>query len=226
MSEALTSYFMLKCRKCNVTENHGKRKMFKCGKCVKNKNPDPAVYCSRACQKADWEDGHKGKCKNVPPEVVAARARSADGHDWCQDWRKCDDGSLHFGDLELITWDGVDSDGEQELGFGGYPRHHSADIKRMFEVEAGGDKLKFFKDNDDSFRWTCCGLIASNGKRCLKMSSSNCSESNHALTVLLLLMVFFLQQVYPAVITTEIQKLRCRAVATSVKWGNLLLLTS
>jgi hypothetical protein len=169
---ALTAFHMLKCRKCDVGEDLGKRDMFKCGKCIKNNNPDPAVYCSRACQKSDWENGHKGKCKNVPPEVVAARARSADGHDWCQNWRKCDDGSLHHGDLELITWDGVDSDGETELGFGGYVREDSVEARQEFEVEAGGDKLKFLKiGHEDSFRWTCCGLTSSQGKR-LRMSRS------------------------------------------------------
>jgi hypothetical protein len=170
MSAALTTNHLLKCRKCGVSEDLGRTNMFKCGKCIKNRNPDPAIYCSRACQKTDWENGHKGKCKKVPPEVVAARARSPDGHDWCQDWRKCEDGSLHHGDLELITWDGEDSDGEIELGFGGYVREESDDARREFEVEMGGDKLKFLEDNDNSFRWTCCGLTASQGTRRLELS--------------------------------------------------------
>jgi hypothetical protein len=116
---ALESYHMLKCRRCDLGQDYGERKLFSCAKCIKYKNPDPGVYCSRECHKADWEEGHKGKCKKVPPEVVAARARSPDGVDWCQDWRKCEDGSLHFGDLELIDWDGEDDDGEHELGWGG-----------------------------------------------------------------------------------------------------------
>jgi hypothetical protein len=101
--------------------------------------------------------------QKVPPEVVAARARSLDGHDWCQDWRKCSDGSLHSGDLELITWDGEDSDEESELGFGGCLREESDDLKRMFEGEMGGDKMKLLEYYDSAFRWTCCGLTASGG---------------------------------------------------------------
>jgi hypothetical protein len=157
---------------CYVGEEQGARKLLKCGKCIKNNNPDPAVYCSRACQKADWENSHKGKCKKVPPEVIAAQARSWDGHDWCQDWRKCVDGGLHSGDLELITWDGVDSDGKRELGFGGCPREMSADVKRLFEVKLGGDRLKFLEKSDTSFRWTCCGFTASQGTKRLEMSCS------------------------------------------------------
>jgi hypothetical protein len=199
--------------------------MFKCAKCIKNNNPDPAIYCSRECQKADWENGHKGKCKKVPPEVVAARARSPDGHDWCQDWRKCEDGSLHFGDLELITWDGEDSDGEMELGWGGTRRDEADDFKRTFEDEMVGDKMKLLQYSDNAFRWTCCGLTASLGTRCLEMSRSNWLESNDSLTFFVAPTYFF-KQAYPAVITTEIQKLDCHAVATFVKWANLFLPSS
>jgi hypothetical protein len=149
--------------------------MFKCAKCVKYNNPDPAFYCSRECQKADWVNGHKGQCKKVPPEVVAARARSPDGKDWCQDWRKGDDGSLHFGDLELITWDGTDPDLEMELGWGGSLKEETDDLKRKFEGEMGGDKLKLLEYNDDSFRWTCCGFTAAQGTRRLEMIvNQNC----------------------------------------------------
>jgi hypothetical protein len=154
------------CRKCFLDEDHGNRTLFKCAKCSKYKTPDPAFYCSRECQKDDWENGHKDRCKKVPPEVVAARARSPDGHDWCQDWRKCVDTSLHFGDLELITWDGLDEDGETERGWGGCYMHQADTLKRKFEVEMGGDKLKLLFDRGagNAFRWTCCGMSAWGGK--------------------------------------------------------------
>jgi hypothetical protein len=74
----------------------------------------------------------------------------------------------------MATWksllDGEDSDGEIELGFGGYVREESDDARREFEVEMGGDKLKFLEDNDNSFRWTCCGLTASQGTRRVELS--------------------------------------------------------
>ncbi|KAF7306001.1 hypothetical protein HMN09_00754600 [Mycena chlorophos] len=69
-------------------------------------------------------------------------------------FRKCDDGHLHEGRLELITWDCP----EEGLGWGACLKEESDDLKKTFETEYEGDLLKFFDYWPQGFRWTCCGL--------------------------------------------------------------------
>ncbi|KAJ6591246.1 hypothetical protein DFH09DRAFT_1420308 [Mycena vulgaris] len=45
--------------RCSVCRRKGKPKMMKCAKCKKVR------YCSRECQKKDWDERHKAKCKSV-----------------------------------------------------------------------------------------------------------------------------------------------------------------
>ena len=50
------------CRKCGVEEG-GTVRLLMCGKCKTLKLTDPAYYCSRECQRADWpahKEWHKG----------------------------------------------------------------------------------------------------------------------------------------------------------------------
>ncbi|KII86930.1 hypothetical protein PLICRDRAFT_113878, partial [Plicaturopsis crispa FD-325 SS-3] len=98
---------------------------------------------SATVQVADWK-AHKPACKK--PGV------------WYDKYRKCNDGSSHFGKLELITWDCVDEDGE--LGWGACYKNESDDLKKSFETEYGGDEQKWFETGDwrQGFRWTCCGM--------------------------------------------------------------------
>ncbi|KAJ7481765.1 hypothetical protein FB451DRAFT_1237083 [Mycena latifolia] len=49
----------LEAGRCSVCRGKGKPKMKKCSRCQKTR------YCSPACQKKDWDGGHKLKCK--PP---------------------------------------------------------------------------------------------------------------------------------------------------------------
>ena len=63
-------------------------------------------------------------------------------------FRLCEDGTLHFGKLELITWDGVDDILEEQLGWGGCLKEESEDLKAKFEGEFGGNELKLAKHWD------------------------------------------------------------------------------
>jgi hypothetical protein len=61
--------------------------------------------------------------------------------------------------MVTICWDG-----------GGCLVEESDELKRKFETEFGGDKLKLLKYNDMAFRWTCCGLNARHGNEWLRSS--------------------------------------------------------
>ena len=104
--------------------------------------------------------------------MARAAARShGGGGDWAAKYRRTRDGSLHFGDLELITWDAIDGDGE-ELGWGGILANESEDLKKKF-VRYGGNLAdppstpramkKLLKYWGNAFRWTCCGVSVAEG---------------------------------------------------------------
>ncbi|PNW79834.1 hypothetical protein CHLRE_08g368550v5 [Chlamydomonas reinhardtii] len=75
---------------------------------------------------------------------------------WYDKHRKCEDGSEHEGDLELITWNGKTDDGEK-MGWGAVVIEEAEDHKRSFYNEYGGDQERFFEWWPQGFRWTCCG---------------------------------------------------------------------
>ncbi|KAK1231059.1 hypothetical protein PQX77_005835 [Marasmius sp. AFHP31] len=118
-----------------------KKKQFKdlkrCGRC---KGP---LYCGSACQLQDWPS-HKPNCTKTKY--------------WYDGYRACQDGSVHEGELELITWDCHEPEFKTDLGWGGCVREESDDLKRKFLDEFGGDHKKFFKYWPQGFRWTCCGM--------------------------------------------------------------------
>ncbi|EIM84495.1 uncharacterized protein STEHIDRAFT_100561 [Stereum hirsutum FP-91666 SS1] len=104
----------------------------RCGRC---KGPQ---YCSEQCQLADWPS-HKGSCQR---QTV-----------WYDKYRACEDGSIHEGRLELITWPSP----TEGTGWGACLLEEADDLKRKFETQFNGDQNKFFKYWPQGFRWTCCG---------------------------------------------------------------------
>ncbi|KDR72151.1 hypothetical protein GALMADRAFT_126628 [Galerina marginata CBS 339.88] len=98
-------------------------------------------YCGRECQNSDWR-AHKAICGKTVQ--------------WYDEFRKCQDGSIHEGRLELITWPNK-KDG---TGWGGCFAEESDDLRRKFEDEFNGDEAKFHAYWPQGFRWTCCGTDA------------------------------------------------------------------
>jgi len=143
---------------CAVQESElikNKKKLLICSRCVKHKAKEPARYCSKECQTKHWKV-HLPICgskTSTPPEF--------DGT-WVDAWRASRDGSLHFGTLELITWDGVDEGGSL-LGFGGVFREEADDLRKTFEEKFKKNLAKFCKKRSGAFRWTCCGCDVAMG---------------------------------------------------------------
>lgn len=61
-----------------------------------------------------------------------------------------------MGELELITWGGVDNG--IRLGWGGIVVEESAALKRRFETDMGRDEAQLFSRWPAAFRWRCCGM--------------------------------------------------------------------
>jgi hypothetical protein len=134
---------MHQCSRCRVRLYCGKssalswlRGTIRCLIFHEKKNP------GTECQSSDWPT-HKHTCRDTP---------------WYTKYRKCDDGSLHEGKLELITWNS-NSDGDK-MGWGNVLLEESADMKAKFEGEFKGDPRKLYRDWPQAFRWTCCGMDA------------------------------------------------------------------
>ncbi|KAL0488771.1 zmynd10 [Acrasis kona] len=124
----------------NKCENCGKIAPQQCSRC---KN---AYYCSIDCQKTKWQE-HKKVC--VVPEKIL-------NNTWWKKHAKCDDGSLHEGRLELISWKSISELGE-EIGWGNVIIKEADDLREKFEKQFKGDEEKFYKYRPEAFRWTCCG---------------------------------------------------------------------
>ncbi|KAG7085811.1 hypothetical protein E1B28_003349 [Marasmius oreades] len=125
----------LHCFTCRKTKAF--KDLKRCGRC---KGP---LYCSPDCQKKDWPS-HKANCATTSV--------------WYDGYRACQDGSLHEGELELITWECYEPDFGLHLGWGGCFREESEDLKRKFEKQFNGDLKKFFNYRPNAFRWRCCGM--------------------------------------------------------------------
>ncbi|KAF2665597.1 hypothetical protein BT63DRAFT_377316 [Microthyrium microscopicum] len=125
------------CNVCGKTEGFVPQS---CGRCKAR------VFCGPECQRSDWPS-HKATCN----------AKRAKERKWQDRHRLCEDGSSHFGEIELITWEGEDYDGQQ-YGWGGTVEDPEG-LKRKFEKEFRGDKGKFYDYWPSGFRWTCCGTI-------------------------------------------------------------------
>ncbi|KAF8967232.1 hypothetical protein BDZ97DRAFT_1656541, partial [Flammula alnicola] len=94
-------------------------------------------YCGRDCQAADWKT-HKLSC----------------GRQVYDKHRKCRDGNLHEGNLELITWPSA----KEETGWGHCFTDESDSLREKFENEFGGTR-KNYTTTSASVRWTCCGRM-------------------------------------------------------------------
>jgi len=134
------------CAYCRAT---GKLK--NCAACKKIK------YCAAECQRADWPRHKPGCVAPAAPRPAAQPGGSQSG--WWDAHRRGEDGSMHFGKLELMTWKCTDEDGD-EVGFGGFCASEHEDNKRTFEVEFGGDEARYFEHNSHGFRWTCCAAAS------------------------------------------------------------------
>jgi hypothetical protein len=87
---------------------------------------------------------------------------------WYDNFRKTEaqgGSKYHKGNLELVTWEFKDEDGEQ-LGWGAVLIEESADMKKKFEEEFQGDQEKLYKYWPNAFRWTCCGTSGDNDYAC------------------------------------------------------------
>ena len=82
---------------------------------------------------------------------------------WWDAHRRAEDGSVHFGRLELMTWRCMDEDCGEELGFGGFVASEEEETRRRFEQKYGGDEARYFAYRPSGFRWTCCGVPADIG---------------------------------------------------------------
>ena len=100
------------------------------------------------------------KLRYEPYSPVMAPGGAQSG--WWDAHRRGEDGSMHFGKLELMTWRCKD-DGGEELGFGGFVASEEEETRHDFEVRFGSDEARYFKHNPHGFRWTCCGVSADVG---------------------------------------------------------------
>lgn len=78
---------------------------------------------------------------------------------WYDAFRKCEDGTSHFGDLELITWGKTRyEDGDQkvdgELGWGNSVVNEVWFLKQKYEEEFGFDDISMYEFWPQGFRWT------------------------------------------------------------------------
>ncbi|KAK8037733.1 hypothetical protein PG991_001079 [Apiospora marii] len=76
-------------------------------------------------------------------------------NNWYDKHRQCHDGSVHFGELELITWGGEEAG--WELGWGRAQLSEVEFMKKQYKHEFGGDDEKLYEYWPQGFRWTCCG---------------------------------------------------------------------
>lgn len=106
-----------------------------------------SYQAGRSCQTIDWRS-HKATCRKTEDKTSVPV--------WYDKHRKCQDGSLHEGKLELITW----ACETEETGWGHCSADESDDLQRKFSTEYRGDESKFFKYWPQGFRWTCCGTEA------------------------------------------------------------------
>ncbi|KAK7755038.1 hypothetical protein SLS62_002853 [Diatrype stigma] len=126
----------LKCAVCDKAGGEG-IEIKKCGRCKSR------AFCSVACQRQDWPS-HKAAC-NAQRSAGADNGGSSEGGKWYDRYRKCEDGSSHFGELELITWEGADPQLGEPMGWGNCLASESADMRRRYEVEFGCDDRKMYK---------------------------------------------------------------------------------
>ncbi|TRM68374.1 hypothetical protein BD626DRAFT_450822 [Schizophyllum amplum] len=71
------------CRVCEKEDAHEGVKLEFCTRCVQERRPQRALYCSQACQRADWKERHKAEHTGERPWDVTDRvtrdSTTADG---------------------------------------------------------------------------------------------------------------------------------------------------
>ena len=97
-----------------------------------------------------------------PPPPQPPRRAMEPG--WWDQHRRGEDGSVHFGKLELMTWRCMEEGYDEELGFAGFVASEEEETRRNFQEKFGGDEAKYFAYKPDGFHWTCCGVDASTGE--------------------------------------------------------------
>lgn len=152
---ALKHWRSRRCAACGTCEDEADVTLRACERCKTEHAAEPAMYCSKACQQAAWPEHKKlcGKRAPTPAEYTGT---------WVDKWRSTMDGSRHFGDLELITWDGEDSEGDP-LGFGAVYSEYAAEERRRFKVRCKRDHERYCRERPEAFRWTCCGVCVAAG---------------------------------------------------------------
>ncbi|KAK7906481.1 hypothetical protein PG985_016218 [Apiospora marii] len=71
-------------------------------------------------------------------------------NNWYDKHRQCHDGSVHFGELELITWGGEEAG--WELGWGRAQLSEVEFMKKQYKHEFGGDDEKLYEYWPQGFR--------------------------------------------------------------------------
>ncbi|KAI0881667.1 uncharacterized protein GGS22DRAFT_196236 [Annulohypoxylon maeteangense] len=142
-----------KCDGCKKSQGEDGIKILRCGRCKS------AMYCSTTCQKDNWYF-HKNVCR--------ARGAVAEGKKWYDPFRKCRDGTSHFGDLELMTWGDTcpRDENDHRLGWGNCFVDEALQLKRKYEEEFGSDDIAMYGYWSHGFRWTCCGMAAGQNDGC------------------------------------------------------------
>ncbi|KAF9475461.1 hypothetical protein BDN70DRAFT_840872 [Pholiota conissans] len=138
----------LSCSVCNKPGSNGVD-IKRCGRCRDR------FYCGRDCQASDWPT-HKRTCGAISPRSENAPLIPK----WYDKYRKCRDGNLHEGNLELITWSCTETEDGILKGWGNVDIEESADLKEKFEKEFKGDEKELHRYWPEAFRWTCCGTDA------------------------------------------------------------------
>lgn len=63
------------------------------------------------------------------------------------------DGSIHFGELELITWDGIAPHTGEQTAWGHILFEESAELKQKYEETFECDDSKMFKEWPQGYRY-------------------------------------------------------------------------
>ncbi|KAK8099709.1 uncharacterized protein PG998_012950 [Apiospora kogelbergensis] len=143
---------MQHCIVCGANERQHDGKCSSCGgECTVPSTPveaDPghSAHAGGDAQMLDRPD------RNTPYPAEDAAASAGGGTDakWFDKHRQCEDGSAHFGELELITWGGEEAG--WELGWGRAQVSEVDFMKKQYEEEFGGDDEKLFGYWPQGFR--------------------------------------------------------------------------
>jgi hypothetical protein len=109
------------------------------------------VCQSAACQRGHWKQ-HKVHCR--------------ENGQWFDKYRAVlEDGSTHFGDLELITGRWTHEYGD-EIGWANAFLRDVDELRAKFETTFHGSEEWFFVYRRQAFRWTCCGQDAYTKRGC------------------------------------------------------------